>query len=111
MYDGREVAPLAATSDMYAGNASLARRGPLSIAVPGEVAAYHDAHQAHGNLPWGDLFAGAIKIAEDGFAISAHFENSIRRYQDQLRNTALMVCRNCATPNFTELSARNLTST
>ncbi len=37
--DGRPVAPLAATENMFGNNPSLSSTGPLSVAVPGELAA------------------------------------------------------------------------
>lgn len=91
MYDGREVAPLAATEDMFHGNASLAKRGPLSIGVPGELAAYDAAHRAHGRLPWSELFTGAIHKAENGFPINAHMANAIERYELEIQDTQLKV--------------------
>ena len=36
--DGREAAPLASFKNMFYGNATTAKRGGLSIAVPGELA-------------------------------------------------------------------------
>src|SRR5689334_4868352 len=44
-----------------------ATRGPLAIAVPGELAAYKEGHKLMGKLKWSELFTGAIKMANDGF--------------------------------------------
>jgi gamma-glutamyltranspeptidase/glutathione hydrolase len=38
--------------------------------VPGAIALYHLAHQRYGELPWADLFAPAIALAESGFEVS-----------------------------------------
>jgi len=72
--DYREKAPLAADRDMYLDEngdviteASLI--GHLSVGVPGTVAGFWAAHQRYGSLPWRDLVAPAIKLAEDGFAV------------------------------------------
>jgi gamma-glutamyltranspeptidase / glutathione hydrolase len=75
-YEGRETAPAAATEDMFLaenGNpmpfAEVAFGG-LAVGVPGVMRMLDDAHRAHGRLPWSELFAPAIALAEDGFEIS-----------------------------------------
>ena len=44
--------------------------GPLSVSVPGAVAAWVDAHERYGSLPLPDLLAPAIGYARDGFPVS-----------------------------------------
>ncbi|MBL8645303.1 MAG: gamma-glutamyltransferase [Rhodospirillaceae bacterium] len=75
-YDGRETAPAAATErrflkpDGKAMSRNEAVVGGHSIGVPGTVRVLDMAHRKHGKLPWAKLFDPAIKIAEDGFAVS-----------------------------------------
>jgi len=75
-YDGRETAPAAATPALFLGpdGQPLAFHdavvGGRSVGVPGTVAMLALAHQAHGHLPWGRLFAPAIALASQGFAVS-----------------------------------------
>ena len=75
-YDGRETAPAAATEALFldASGKPLhfwdAVVGGRSVGVPGVVAMLELAHKAHGRLAWRELFAPAIAIADDGFAIA-----------------------------------------
>jgi gamma-glutamyltranspeptidase/glutathione hydrolase len=75
-WDGRETAPAAATPDLFLkpdgqklpfADAVLSGR---SVGVPGAIKMLEAAYKASGKLPWADLFAPAIKLAEDGFAVS-----------------------------------------
>jgi gamma-glutamyltranspeptidase/glutathione hydrolase len=73
-YDGRETAPAAAKPDRFLD----AQKKPLpfldavvggrSVGVPGVLRMLELAHRRHGRLPWRDLFAAAIALAESGFA-------------------------------------------
>ena len=77
-YNGRETAPAAVTPDMFldpetdkpmrrfAGIAS-----GISTGVPGAVVMLHKAHEDYGKLDWGPQMEPAIKVAEDGFAVSS----------------------------------------
>ncbi|RZL36770.1 MAG: gamma-glutamyltransferase family protein [Rubrivivax sp.] len=75
-YDGRETAPAAATPGMFLkpDGKPLAMRDAimsgLSTGVPGVLAMLAEAHKAHGSLPWARLFEPAIRLADQGFAIS-----------------------------------------
>lgn len=74
--DFREVAPLAATADMYLdqeGNPikGLSTVGALAAGVPGEVAGLAELHKRHGKLPWHRLVDPALKLASDGFEMHA----------------------------------------
>src|SRR5919106_1934177 len=43
--------------------------GPLSIAVPGQAAGLGFAHERHASLPWRDLCAPAIALADQGLPV------------------------------------------
>ncbi len=45
-------------------------KGPLSVSVPGAVAAWVDAHARYGTMPLERLLAPAIRLARDGFPVS-----------------------------------------
>ncbi|MDQ3557244.1 MAG: gamma-glutamyltransferase, partial [Gemmatimonadota bacterium] len=86
--DFRERAPAAATRDMFldaAGNptdASLV--GHRAAGVPGSVAGMWTAHQRWGTLPWSDLLAPAVTLAE-GLVVHPRLGESLRAYQERLR--------------------------
>jgi gamma-glutamyltranspeptidase/glutathione hydrolase len=70
--DFREVAPAAASRDMFLreGRADpmLSRRGGLAVAVPGAVKGYAELARRFGRLPFSRLVAPAVRLAEQGFA-------------------------------------------
>ena len=74
--DGRERAPAAATPAWFLDAGGVPRPYPqavvtgLSIGVPGNVALAAQAHQRYGRLAWADLFAPAIALARDGWALT-----------------------------------------
>ncbi|KAE8706935.1 Gamma-glutamyltranspeptidase 2 [Hibiscus syriacus] len=72
VFDMRETAPMKASENMYAGNASLKVRGGLSIAVPGpgQLAGLQKAWKHHGRLPWERPVKLAGTLARKGFEIS-----------------------------------------
>ncbi|KAJ3073483.1 hypothetical protein HDU98_001411 [Podochytrium sp. JEL0797] len=80
--DFRETAPAAAFMDMYKDDPTKASVGGLSIAVPGELRGFEYAHNKWGKLPWKDLFAGAIEVAEDGWEVNAVFANRMQLGRD-----------------------------
>ncbi|MEY2660701.1 MAG: Gamma-glutamyltranspeptidase precursor [Pseudomonadota bacterium] len=74
-WDGRETAPAAATSDLFkvggqAMDFAAARRSPLSVGVPGLVPLLQAMHRREGDRPWAELLDPAIRLAEQGFAIT-----------------------------------------
>jgi gamma-glutamyltranspeptidase/glutathione hydrolase len=74
-FDGREVAPMAATPTwFYVDGKPLpieqAIPGGRSVGVPGNVRMMALAHARHGKLPWKALFAPAIRLASEGYILS-----------------------------------------
>ncbi|EDY16861.1 gamma-glutamyltransferase [Chthoniobacter flavus Ellin428] len=87
--DGREMAPAAATHDMFVrdgkGNTDLSQTGALASGIPGSVAAYAYAVEKFGRKKFGELLLPAAKIAEDGFPIDHHYAAKIESVADDLR--------------------------
>ena len=52
------------------GHDAVPETGPLSVSVPGAVAAWVDAHSRFGTLDLDELLAPAVHYAEDGFPVS-----------------------------------------
>jgi len=82
-YDGRETAPAAARPDRFLrpdgapmgiGEAISSGR---SVGVPGVLRMLELAHAQHGRLPWKRLFEPAIRLAEEGFAVSPRLHRLI----------------------------------
>jgi gamma-glutamyltranspeptidase/glutathione hydrolase len=74
--DGRETAPASARLDRFMGPDgkplpfAQAYPGGLSVGVPGNIRLMALAHRRWGRLPWPRLFDPAIRLVEDGFALS-----------------------------------------
>ena len=95
-YDGRETAPAGATEKLFlqADGQPMpftqAQIGGRSVGTPGVLRALELAHQKHGRLPWATLFEPAIKLAEQGFAISPRLHRLIAA-DSSLRRSPEMV--------------------
>jgi len=80
--DGREMAPAAATRDMYfrEGRAvsRLSQDGPLAVGVPGALAAYAEAIATCGNRTLEQCLQPGIVHAEQGFAVDRVLARSFR---------------------------------
>lgn len=76
--DAREVAPQAATTNMYVRNPRSSLVGGLAAAVPGELKGMEAAHRKYGLLPWKELFRQAIHYAANGVRISRDMAHAIQ---------------------------------
>ena len=82
-FDGRETAPAGADKRMFLDAAGKpvaftdAQIGGLSVGVPGVLRALQMAHEQHGKLPWNELFEPAIRLASEGFPVSARLHSQI----------------------------------
>ena len=74
-YDGRETAPAAADENLFMADGKPmafhdAVVGGRSVGTPGLLRMLEAAHKEHGRLAWARLFDPAIRLAENGFAVS-----------------------------------------
>lgn len=87
--DGREVAPLAATRNLYVRDGrlepQLATLGALAPAVPGALLAYAYASSTYGRLPFSEHLLYAARIAENGFPIDANYARKLAAHAQELR--------------------------
>ena len=74
-FDFREVAPAAATREMFVDPAG--RTPHRRVGVPGTVRGLALAHRRLGRLPWRELVQPAIELARDGFEVDAETARSI----------------------------------
>ena len=86
--DYREVAPLAATRNMYLDeNGKLTDKsiyGHLASGVPGAVAGLHALLERYGTMPLSRVMQPAIKLARDGFVVDTALAGSIERASKML---------------------------
>ena len=87
-FDGRETAPAGATPGLFLqpDGKPLALRqaivGGRSVGVPGVLPMLALAHRQHGKLPWAQLFAPAIALATQGFAVSPRMASLLAAESD-----------------------------
>src|SRR5579871_3492518 len=71
-YDGSGWAPAAASVErlQQLGVNAIERHSPHAVTVPGAVHAWTTLHRDHGRLPLREIFAPAIRYAEEGYAVT-----------------------------------------
>ncbi|MDQ2969844.1 MAG: gamma-glutamyltransferase [Acidobacteriota bacterium] len=87
--DCRETAPRGSRRDLYTrpdakGVVASSVDGPLASGVPGTVAGLALAHRRGGHLRWKDLVEPAVRLARDGFIVTANVSASIAAQRNRL---------------------------
>lgn len=86
--DGREMAPAAASRDMFVINGKVddeaSKTGPLASGVPGALKAYDLVLRKYGRLKLADLLLPAADLAEKGFAIDEVYERKLAGVADKV---------------------------
>ena len=85
--NGSGVAASGATREYYAsqGLRLMPLEGVHSVGVPGAVAFYETIWKRWGTLPWAELWAPAIRLAQDGVAVTAWVSRWIGERAEVLR--------------------------
>ena len=87
--DGREMAPAAASRDMYLREgevqSDLSKVGALASGIPGSVAALYQLQQLAGKLSFEQVLLPAADIAENGFAVDATLAQRLQSTADKIR--------------------------
>ena len=103
--DGREMAPAAATRDMFVRNGKpdteLSQVGALASATPGALAAFATAVEKHGKLPLKSHLLAAADVAERGFKLDAKCAARIKKcapYFEKFEGSRAMFLRNDSQP-------------
>ena len=81
-YNGSGVAAAGATADYYAnrGLEKMPLEGVHAVSVPGAVSVYEAICKRYCTMPWAELWAPAIQLAENGVAITDYIS---RRFADR----------------------------
>ena len=82
--DFREDAPKALTPKLFWGMIQGRRSRNIAVGVPGTVAGLYAAHQRGGKLPWVDLVAPAIDLAENGHIFGARQKKTLEWVAEEL---------------------------
>ena len=87
--DFREVAPAAASRDMYLDpegrpleGASII--GPLASGVPGSPVGLYELHRRFGVLPWSRIVTPARELAAEGFTVTSRLHRSLSEEKETL---------------------------
>ncbi len=90
--DGREEAPGAASPGMFLNPNGKPQKfypdritGGNAVGVPGLVMALEKAIRRYGLLSMAQVMAPAIRLAEQGFAVSARLANALKKHQRRLK--------------------------
>ncbi|MCL4160367.1 UNVERIFIED_CONTAM: hypothetical protein GTU68_039384 [Idotea baltica] len=85
--DYREKAPLSAHRDMYLdslGNVipGMSTKGATAVGVPGTVAGVYEVHKKFGSLPFKELLAPVIQLAEKGVVVTQKQAARLKSYRE-----------------------------
>ncbi|WAR01346.1 GGT1-like protein [Mya arenaria] len=74
----REMAPGAASEDMYVDGKASSTEGAMAIGIPGEIKGLYEAWTRGGRLPWETLFRPIIQLCEDGYPVGPLLAKDIK---------------------------------
>ncbi len=85
-YNGSGVAAAGATADYYIsrGHKEMPLDGVHAVSVPGAVSVYEAIWKRYCTMPWAELWAPAIELAEKGIAITDYISKRYAERADRL---------------------------
>jgi len=85
-FNGSGVAAAGATADYHTsrGHRTMPLDGVHAVGVPGAVSVYEAIWKRYGTRPWAELWAPAIRLAEDGLVITEHVSRRFAERADLL---------------------------
>lgn len=89
-FDFREVAPGSSSPEMFKNNPTLSKLTGTSVAIPGEIRGFYEAHKKYGRLPWSQLFEPNVKLAEDGFSMTVTLNSMLTKFKSILSESVGM---------------------
>src|SRR5262245_3304333 len=75
VFEYRETAPAAVTRDTFIKETDW--HSHRAVGIPGTVRGMELAHRRFGKLPWKDLLAPAIRLADDGYLLTRQVASSL----------------------------------
>ncbi len=108
MLDGREIAPLAASKNMFLDkNGDVIKgasiNGPKAAGIPGMLAGLEHLVKRYGRLSLKEALAPAIKYAEEGFPVTERYQKLANYRLEIMRlypSTAAIFLQDNQTPNL-----------
>lgn len=85
--NSREVAPLAATRDMF--DDAPSNQGGLSIAVPAALKGLYELHNKYGKLEWKEIVLPVADVAEKGFRVTSFLDRTLAGRSELFRSLPL----------------------
>ncbi|XP_065364830.1 scoloptoxin SSD14 [Calliphora vicina] len=89
---GRERAPLNVNLKAIRKleNSTTLAKSVYSIAVPGELMAYHEAHTRYGSLPWSYIIQPTVDLCYQGYQLTRHQRDALFLNEQMIREDKLM---------------------
>lgn len=89
---GRERAPLNLNLKAFQNlqNASSLHKSALTIAVPGELYAYYEAHSRYGSLGWSYLVQPTLDLCFKGYELTRHQRDALFLNEEMIRKDHLL---------------------
>ena len=94
--DFREMAPGQATQDMYLNEEGEIERsksvaGHLAVGIPGTVKGFDLVLKTYGRLSWKEVIEPAVRLADEGFALTEDRASSFNRMRERNGNFAELI--------------------